>query len=277
MSTLFGLLAAVSYGVSDFFGGLLTRRNPALLVVMWSQLGSLVLLLAAMPWLPGESLSLDGVLFGAAAGALGSVGLIALYQGLATARISVVAPTAALVGAFLATAVGLLLDGDRPSLLTWLGVATAVPAVFLISGRTSGDGAKGGGLRIGMLAGACFGLFAVLITRVPAGSEASLLVSVRGASVLVLVTIAIIRSEGFRLARTSYVPATLVGAGDMAGNVFFMLAASTGMLTIAGVIEALYPAVTVLLARVLLKERLLPGQPVGLLLAATGVALMAAG
>lgn len=277
MPALLAFLSAGCFGVADFFGGLLSRRNPALLVVLWSQMVGLVIAVLTIPLVNNGTFGATQLGTGAAAGAFSGLGLIAFYQGLATGKISVVAPVAGILTAALPMLGGLVLDGDRPSALAWVGILAAVPAIWLISAvPVAGDG-NNSGFRLAVIAGVGFGIFGILVTRVPGGSEGPLLASVRGGSVLVLLLLATVRLGTIRLQRRAVWPAALIGAGDTAGILLFLLAATMGMLTIVAVLAALYPAVTVVLARFVLGDRLLQRQSYGLGMAALGVTLIAVG
>ena len=134
-------LSALSWGASDFAGGLASKTLPVTKVVFWSQLVGLGMALVASP-LVGGQVGLVDFGWGAAAGGMGAVGLLALYRGLAVGRMSVVAPLSAVAGALVPVVVGVGL-GERPSIVALAGVAVGVPALWLVVG---GDDAAGPGL-----------------------------------------------------------------------------------------------------------------------------------
>lgn len=200
MEILLALGAAVSYGASDFTGGLLTRTASVLIVVFVSQVASLAGLVAVAPFLQAK-LSVEAIGWGAAAGVAGVVGTSALYRGLAVGRMSVVAPISGVLAAGIPVAVGLVL-GERPWRLALVGVGVGLVAVVAVS-RTVDPAARAGSARLakqsgtlagrsgrgvaeGLGAGIGFGLFFVLLERSPADSGLWPLVGMR-MSMIVLV------------------------------------------------------------------------------------------
>lgn len=274
MVTLFAVLSALSYGIADFSGGLAGRKSPVSAVVAWSQAVGIIVALIAVPIIGGTKLTAWAWLWGALAGLCGAAGLSSLYRGLATGLAAVVSPTAAVAGTALPVLAGFLL-GERPGLLTWLGVALAIPAVLLLSVE-HGDhkGAVMKSLKMGLIAGLGFGGFFIFIARTPDNSGIWPLVAARSASVPALIIITLIQRKPLALVKGSRLAALGAGAMDMAANVFYLLAARSGMLITAVVITALYPAPTVLLQRMVFKERLGPARIAGLILALTGVVII---
>jgi len=188
-----------------------------------------------------------------------------------------VSPTAALTGAALPVMFGVL-AGESPDPITWIGVAVSLPAVVLLSTeRGDGRGAVGTSLRMGLISGLGFGGFFIFLSR--SGSDGGLwpLVAARSASVPVLFALTAIRGRPLVLTPGSRWSTLAAGVMDMAANIFFLLAARSGLLIIASVVTALYPAPTVLLQRLVYKERLGPMRLIGLVLALAGVALIGLG
>ena len=184
---------------------------------------------------------------------------------------------AALAGAALPVFFGVLI-GERPEILTWIGVAVALPAILLLTiERGDGKGAVMKSLRTGIIAGLGFGGFFILLSRTGDDSGIWPLVAARTASVPFLLILTKIRRMPLTLTRGSV--KTTLGAGilDMVANVFYLLASRSGLLITAAVITALYPAPTVLLQRLVLKERLSVVRLAGLALALTGIALIGLG
>lgn len=277
MVTLFAAFSALAYGCADFTGGMASRRSPVSAVVAWSQAIGIPIALLALPLLGVTPPTLDAWLWGAAAGLCGAAGLGFLYQGLATGLAAVVSPSAALVGAALPVFFGVLI-GERPEMLTWIGVAVALPAILLLTiERGDGKGAVMKSLRTGIIAGLGFGGFFILLSRTGDNSGIWPLVAARTASVPFLLILTKIRRMPLTLTRGSV--KTTLGAGilDMVANVFYLLASRSGLLITAAVITALYPAPTVLLQRLVLKERLSVVRLAGLALALTGIALIGLG
>jgi drug/metabolite transporter (DMT)-like permease len=279
VAVLLALLGALVYGFADFAGGMASRRSPALAVVFCGQVAGVVLLVVLLVVVPGR---FDGpsMAWGAAAGLCGAVALLLFYRALASGSMSVVAPLTAVTAAIVPVVAGIVL-GERPSPLALVGVLLAVAAVLLV-------GAEGGrlptvamlrgrGVGGALLAGAGFGLLFVLLSRAAPDSGFWPLLGARVASLglLAVVALATRRSLLPRGAPPALVVAS--GVGDMVANLLFVLASRVGLLSIVGVLLALYPAGTVLLALVVLRERLHPVQVGGLAVAAAGVVLITVG
>ena len=271
MSNLLALGSSLVWGVSDYVGGIVTRRAPAQIVVLWSQaIGFFVALFGSA--FVGGVLDLNSALWGAAAGVGGAVALVSFYQGLATGRMAVVAPIASLVGATLPVVVGLAL-GERPGSLTLAGIAVAIPAIWLVSGGEAGSERTGVGLAVA--AGVGFGAFFIFLGQTP--DEAGLwpLVPARIASVATMTAAALYARSGFRVDRRLTSGIVVAGSGDMLANMLFLAAVQIGLLSVVSVLASLYPAVTVILAR-LFGERVSVSQWLGVVLAVVAVGLIAA-
>jgi drug/metabolite transporter (DMT)-like permease len=275
MSLFLANLSSAIFGISDFAGGMAARRVSAVTVVFGAHLTGLVGLLVAAPFFGDGAPPLADVGWGVAAGIGGGVGVALLYHGLATTRMSVVAPAAALVGTVVPVLFGVA-TGERPAPLAWVGMALAVPALLLIPGRSEGTGsASGRALWYGVVVGILFGLFGVLISRTGADSGVWPLLSARAASVPLMAVVAV----GMR---RPVVPAPgarglvfVTGVLDATANVLFLLALRIELLSIVAVITALYPASTVALAFFVLGERVNRVQAGGMALAVGAVALIA--
>lgn len=276
MSALFALMSAGTFGVADFIGGLATRRSrSAVSVVLLSELlglGFLIILVVII----GGDLQDEDVFWAGTAGVAGVLGLVLLYRGFATGTVSVVAPIAGLGAAILPLAWGLA-TGERPSWIAGIGVAMALGAVALISGASNlSDFRARAGVPEGVVAGVMFGVFFILISQATS-PEVWLVAIARIASILVLVVIVVVGRMSVRPAPGIGWMIVAAGLGDVIANLFFLIAERRGLLSLVAVISALYPATTILLARIVLKERMTTLQKVGLGLAAAGVALMSGG
>ena len=275
-----GLGSGLCWGAADFFGGVQSRRLPALTVAIWSQLAGGLGLATALA-LQAAGPSLAEVAWGLAAGLGSGVALLLFYRGLAEGTMSVVAPISA-CGAVVPV-VAAVLHGEAPSPPAGLGIAAAVAGVALVS-RAAHPGRRGRpqprvlGMALGSALG--FGLFYVFVdagTAVPGGSPLWVVAGARAASLLVLSVIAL---AGRRLPRwpgRRIGPVALIGLADTGANLLFAYAATGGNLGVVGVLGSLYPVATVLLARWLLDERLSRVQNAGVVLALSGVGLLAAG
>lgn len=279
MAVILGVLVAASYGVGDFFGGLASRRSPVAAVAVLSHVLGLVLVSALMGVLAwGERTSSDLAL-GGCAGLAGGLGLVLLYRGLSTGRMSIVAPVTGLSAAILPLGWGIT-AGERPSTVALVGVAAALVAVVLISRAPDPVTALRSDRRviaIALLAGVGFGVQFILFAQTGASSGFWPLLASRAASVSGLTVGALL--TGHRLGPRRADAGLIAGAGlfDVTANAVFLLAVREGLLSIVAVLSSLYPAGTVAMARVVLKERITTPQATGLALAAAGVVLIAAG
>ena len=279
MTVVFGLLAAVLYGIGDFAGGiasrLVRRRNSAITVLLWSYPVGAVLMTALLPLFPGH-LDARVILFGTLGGLAGLLGVSVMYQLMVSAPMNVVSPVTAVLAAIVPVVVGVGI-GERPAITAWLGIAVGMLAVLLVS-RTTEDHPHG---RIGMrvivlafVAGVGFGLYFVFLAR--AGHHSGLwpLVVSRISSAIAIVPLAM-RMQGIaRISGRTLAITILAGTCDATANMAFLLASRAGLLSLASVLTALYPAVTVLLAVGVLREHTSRTQRFGLALAAASVVLI---
>lgn len=286
MAVLLGLVVAVTYGAADFCGGLSARRASTLAVVLLSQLISIVLLVPLLALLPDASPTGGDLTLGALSGVVGCGGLALLYFGLANGRMSVVAPITAVGAALLPMAWGLAI-GERPSPAALVGAALALAAASLIArgpGKTEGDVA---GARpkisaqrevlVAAGAGAGFGGVFVLLGALGDDAGAAPLLAARVVSVSLLTLVAVAGRRSVAAARGALPVIAAAGILDVSANGIYLLAVREGLVSLVGVLSSLYPASTVVLARIVLGERLGRLQTRGLGLAAVGVALIAAG
>jgi drug/metabolite transporter (DMT)-like permease len=302
-----GLSSGLCWGAADFFGGMQSRRLSALTVAFWSQVaGALGLAIAlavtgtptgpagaaGVGWAPGSwigGILGAGVGWGLVGGVASGGALVLFYRGLAEGTMSVVAPVSA-CGAIVPVAAALL-TGDHPSAVAGLGVLAAITGVALVSRtrptpRPDAPGDPGRGRRPGrvlvMALGSAlgFGLFYVLVDAGTTGSRGAplwVIAAARASSLMMLSTIALVgRRSALRWPGRRMGPVALVGIGDTGANLLFAYAAVSGNLAVVGVLGSLYPVATVVLARWLLGERLSGGQNAGVVLALTGVGLLAA-
>ena len=285
MAVVLGLLVAATYGAADFFGGLSAKRSPLAAVVVLSQLTGLAVVVVLVPIGGGEPTA-HNLLLGAAAGAFGGIGLVCLYRGLAVGRMSVVAPITAVGAAVVPVGWALVARGERPSTPALVGVAMAVVAVAFIS-RSADEAVDGDHrplasaatmLTLATIAGLGFGAVFVLLAETSADAGFWPLVGARASSISMLALGAVATKRTLRPGRggAGWLIAW-AGALDMTANALFLLAARRGLLALVAVLSSLYPAATVVLARVVLHERLGRIQLAGLGLAGAGIMLIAAG
>lgn len=273
---LLALASAVVYGTSDFLGGLASRKASVFGVVALSQVAGLAALLALLPWLGGPVTVAD-LAWGIAAGLAGATGLVVFFRTLAAGVMSVVAPVTAVTAAAVPVLVGLL-EGDRIGVWSAAGIVLALIAVALVSaegGLSALRAARPASLPPALAAGAAFGVFFVFLDRTGDGSGLTPLVAARLASVCLVVAVAFAGRRPLRVARPALPLVVASGVGDMSANALFLLATQQGgQLAIVGVIASLYPVSTVLLAQVVLRERLVPAQLAGLASAFAAVVLI---
>lgn len=293
MAILSGLVAAVAWGTGDFAGGLASRRAAVLRVVLVSQLVGVLVLIALGIGLGHPAPRPVDLRWGLLAGLAGGLGLLLLYLSLARGKMGVAAPLTAVASGGIPLLVGFLTEG-LPSLTQLGGFALALVAIWIISRPDDTGDFRPRDALLPLLAGVGFGAFMALIGQVSDGAGFIWpLVATRAASMATLLGVwAVAERRGRRSMGTTggvgalllatpaatafpWLLAALAGLGDTAGNAFFALSAQTGRLDVAAVLSALYPAATVVLARLVLDERLTARQGVGVVLALAAVALIA--
>jgi len=276
VAVVLALCSAVVYGASDFLGGLASRRAPVFGVVALSQLAGLVALFALLPWLGGPVTPAD-LGWGAAAGILGSTGLVVFFRALSRGVMSVIAPVTAVTAAAVPVLAGLFI-GNRIGPWAGAGILLALLAVVLVSaegGLASLRAARPASLTAPLVAGSAFGFFFVLLDRTSADAGLTPLVAARLASVVLVVVVALAGKQPLRVSRVALPLVLVSGVGDMTANALFLLATQQeGQLAITGVLASLYPVSTVVLAQAVLRERLVPAQVAGLGAAVAAVVLI---
>ena len=269
---IFGLAASLCWGSGDFSGGLASRRaNPSSVVTTAYAIGFVLLLVLALIWREPFPASID-IFWGAIAGLAGAIGLVSFYSALSIGLMGIAAPVSAVLTAGLPVLFSAFTEG-LPSPIQVGGFFLALLAIVLISRpeRTKG---RPRGIGMALLAGCGFGLFFILISRVNHTATFWPLAVARLTSVLFLLVMLRIRQEPL-LPRVSVAYLMLLaGVLDALGNAFFVLAAHSGRLDIAAVLSSLYPAATVVLAAVVLHERVTRIQAIGILLALIAVPLI---
>ena len=268
----FGLAASLSWGAGDFSGGLATRRVNVFSVVLAAHAIGLVLLVAlALVWSEPLPSALD-IVWGGAAGLAGAVGLAAFYRALAVGRMGITAPITAVLAAAIPVIFSAFFEG-LPGLLQLAGFVLALIAVGLIS-RPQGGMGRPEGLGLALLAGLGFGGFLILIGQVRPGAIFWPLVAARFASFLFMLAIVLIGRQEVLPKKAVFPLVLLAGTLDVAGNTFFVLAAHTGRLDVSAILSSLYPAVTVVLASIILRERVTRWQAIGILVALVAIPLI---
>ena len=277
LTALIATLGAALYGAADFMGGLASRRDAALNVTIMAQATGLVVLLAMSLVFPPADWMDPMIIWGAAAGLLGGLGVLSLYAGLATGRMSVVAPITAALSGTLPAAVGLATGGP----LRWtalLGMALALSAVVMVSvfAEDEAQGDTRRALALAIVSGLGFGLSILCWAQTPQSTGVAPLLLARVTSVILFGSVALVVARGRILPRRDVrVLAAATGVMDVAANLAQVTALRLGPLALASVLGALYPVGTVILARFVLREHLRGWQRVGIALALVAVVLTA--
>ena len=268
-----GLAASLTWGGSDFCGGLASRRSPVANVIIGAYTAGIVFLVAlALLWrepFPG----LSDIMWGGLAGLIGVVGFTAFYSALAVGLMGVIAPVSGILAVVFPVLFSTLTEG-LPSPLKISGFILALLAIVLISRpeRTKGI-PKGLGLAV--LAGCCFGCVFILVSRTSHTETFGPLVVMRLISVLILLILSVFRKQPVMPQdKTAVRLILLTGILDALGNVLFVVAAHSGRLDIASVLSTLYPAITAILAAIVLRERVTRLQVCGILLALVAIPLI---
>ncbi len=271
------LLSSVAWGVSDFLGGLQSRRVAALTVLLVTQPVGLVLALTVALAGNPDALSPRDAAIAAAAGALVVVALSAFYKAMALGSISVVAMIGAL--GVLVPVAGGLIQGEQPSAVQAIGAALAIAGVVLVSREGDPEWRSANRATIGLAAFAAlgFGVFFLALDVASGEHPAWTIVAARSGGVTALLAAAVVVRPSMRIDARMYPALVAIGCCDIAANSLFALATERGLLVLVAVAGSLYSAVTVLLARVILGERLERAQRLGVVVAVFGIVMIAAG
>jgi drug/metabolite transporter (DMT)-like permease len=272
----FALGASLVWGLADFFGPLKGRTYGALRVLVYVQVGGLVVI-AVIVAIRGKGPADWAALLAIPAAVSGTLGLYAYYRGIAVGAISIVAPIAG-ISAVVPVVVGIA-SGERPSAWQLLGIACSLVGVFLAAREPGGQAGSriAAGVGLALLAALGFGWYFPPMHA--AGNAdlwwASLFFRLTSTTVI-LTAVAFVRPS-LRLPRPQVPILALIGIGDMVGNLLFAAASTSGLVSVTSVLASLYPIVTVILARALLGERVARSQEAGIGLTLAGVALISAG
>lgn len=274
MAVALALVAAATFGVSDFLAGMSSRRISYVVVGLVSQSSATALVWAALATTSSPRPTAHALAWGLVSGVGGGVGSLALYRGLGHGQMAVVGPLSAVGSAALPAVVGIAL-GDRPSALAVTGVLLAMPAVWLVSRSPRGrSGPSATGVADGLVAGAGFGLLFIGLAR--AGDAAGLWPVAVGQSVSMLLQIGVVANRRpARPNRRAVILPAVVGVMSISATLLYFLATHHGLLVIVAVLTSLYPGVTVLLAALLLRERIAASQRLGLGLCVAAVIAIA--
>jgi drug/metabolite transporter (DMT)-like permease len=271
VEVVLGGISSLLYGVADFLGGEGAKRAPAAAVVLWAGVLSFPLILVVALIVGGQAAFSD-YLLGMAAGTAGAVGLVSLFAGLGRGQAAAVAPTAAAVAAVLPVVVAVF-EGERPTALAWAGVVVAIPAIVLCAWVADPGESLKGSVGYGLAAGFGFGGFTAIIGLTDPESNLLPLIASRAATMGVVV---LLTAFGvWKLVRFGSSPRLLVAGNallDVSGNVALLLAVRAG-----SVAASFYPAVTVLLAKLVNGEHLRARQISGIVLTVIAMSAIALG
>ena len=280
LAVVLALAAAIGYGGSDFAAGMASRSAAVIRVALLGSVVSLVAVAATLPFAAGHHRPAAAALaWGAVAGLGGTAGALALYLGFRQAAFSVAGPLSAVGAAGFCVLAGLLY-GERPTALALAGIVLALPAIVGVSASAAREETgpkKAQGVAAGLIAGACFALLFIGLDRAGSGSG---LWPVAAAGTAEVISAFVVAAVTGNLRLPGGQPGWLgliTGLTGAAGTVSYFFATHEGFLAITAVLTSLYPAVTIVLARAVLGERLTWLRLAGLVLAAACVALIAAG
>jgi drug/metabolite transporter (DMT)-like permease len=281
VSVALALLAAVSYGLADFAGGLSSKRASAWSVALVAQAAGTLVLLAAGLTVGGSPTGTD-LAWGVVAGIGNGFGTAFLYRGLSSGRMGVVAPVSGVCAAVLPVVVGVVL-GERPALLVWVGIVLALPAIWLVAREPVTPVATGqespvpSGSLDGILAGVGFGAFFVALAQVDSDAGLLPLTANQLTAMLVIVAVAVSLRQPWVPRERAALGGLVAGVLGASATLCFLLASRDGYLSVTAVLASLYPAFTVLLAAIVLREHVHRAQAAGLALCAVAVVLVVAG
>jgi uncharacterized membrane protein len=279
LPSVIALLSAFAYGAADFLGGFATHRSNTVAVVIVSQAVGLALLTVVMLFLPGSPPAARDLAWGAVAGVAGGGGVALLYRALAIGPMSIVAPLTAVCAALIPVAAGVAL-GERLTPVTMGGIALAVAAIVLV-GQEPRRGGRGpvnwDGLRIALASGVLIGLFLVVLARAAPASGLWPLIPARVTSIALFAAIALATGRSVRMPAPVLKIAAGGGALDMLANALYLVAVQRGPLSLIATLVSLYPASTIVLARIFLGERLSASQLGGIACAVVATVLLVSG
>jgi len=274
MGPLLALGASLTFGIEDYLAALAARRTSALTVALGLQVVGFVVLMPVVLATPGTP-SLAAIVLGALAGLVGTAGLVVYLRAMAVGPIGVVSPIAAITGAGLPVAWGVVVSGDELGPGQFIGIAAGLAAVALVAAVPDVDGRRGPrtSVWVALAAGLGFGAFFIALDAAPSDSGLWPLVGARIASAVGVVVL--LRLVSRPAPPRDALPLIVVaGVAGMAANALFLLSTRVGVLSLASLLSSLYPVVALLLARILLDERLRRSQAVGATLAMLAVLLI---
>ncbi|MGQ9834219.1 MAG: EamA family transporter [Candidatus Villigracilaceae bacterium] len=276
LSILYGLFAAVGWGAADFTGGLASRRTGAYRTVLYSEVVGLFFIISAVILTKEGRPAWPALALAGAAGAIGSTGLLMLYHALTTGEMSIATPVSALMAAAIPVLTGTLMDGF-PGMWTFLGFGLSLAAIWLISREEGNDShilTHISELRLPLLAGIGFGTYFILMHSAAQTSTIWPMLASRSGGMLIMLVYIAARQDSWRVTGRAWPYIVLNSLLDAGGNAFYLLASQAGRMDVAAVLSSLYPAATVLMAALILKERVARSQAIGILLALVAIVFL---
>ena len=268
-------VTSILYGLCDFAGGLASRRAPVLAVTLWANvvgLGIAVFVSLIHHLVLGATVTVADLVWGAGSGVAGVAALAMYFQGMAKGQMAVVAPVSAVTLAVVPLLFGVV-TGERYGLLSWVGVAVALPALWLTV-RQKKDEQRPGKAIYGLAAGLTFSLFLIGIAQTSPDAGLWPLVAVRVGGLCLLAALLGVTRVSPSLPPAAR-PLALLAGGDILANLTYLLAVRIGPLGLVAVASSFYPVVIALLARIVEKEVLSPARLVGLTLSMVSLVLIA--
>jgi drug/metabolite transporter (DMT)-like permease len=277
-AVLLALAASLTWGFADFGAGIVARRLPAFVVAGVVESAGLLVSAAVVLALHESPPSAKQFAWAAFAGVVGVVGLAAFYRALSVGAMGIIGPITA-TAAIVPVAYGLA-RGERPSTLQDAGVALAIVGVVAASLERVPDRRRrrfGAGVGLALAAALCFGWALVGLSRAAPGGTAWSVFTMRAAAVPLVLGVVLVSKPPLRASARALGLLVVVGLGDTFATLLYSIATTRGLLSVVAVLASLYPIVIVVLARVLLTERVARAQLGGVVVALAGVALISAG
>jgi drug/metabolite transporter (DMT)-like permease len=281
-----GLTSSIVWGISDFIGGITSRRAPLLGVLLVSQVIGLAIAFPVALARSEPGLVPPDVGWSVLSGVVGAVGVGCLYRGLAVGRMGVVAPITGVLVAVIPSVAGMVLDG-LPSAAVVIGIVLAIGSVALVA-RVPGEAAddegrppdavvRSSGLAWGIAAGLLLGAFTVTFSRVTDGLVFGPLALMKAVEAAAFLGAIVLGRQAWRVPRGLWPAVAVIGVLDMGATATYLAATQAGPLEVAGVLSGLYPVVTVILAAIVIRERVTGVHAVGIVGAGVAIALIASG
>jgi drug/metabolite transporter (DMT)-like permease len=275
LAALFAVGSAIAWGAGDFSGGLASKRSSPISVTLVSNpLGLIMMTLLAL-WRGAPGPSPHDVALGFAAGMCGAIGLLAFYRALSSGKMGVIAPVTAVVANVISMLFGAMTEG-LPSVLQLIGFVLAIVGVYVISKPETGTRVSFTDLLPMLIAGVAFGAFFILTANFSSGDVGWTLVVARLGTISMVLASAFWTRHRFKLEPKSLPLVFVAGSMDSLGNLLFALATQMGRLDVGSALSSLYPVTTVVLAMLVLRERLSRTQSIGAVIALVSIPLIVA-